>query len=379
MGIETAYRVIVGIDSSSYYPLLSFICLIGSVIIIDHQAVIGNIKQYIRKGIIETFTIMLVLIITFYISKWIKSYIALPQIFFAMLTTCGLGAIFYKWQLGPTIRALLFAGIPIVLAGNFIIGGSRISEAFSIEGMTPVLAYGFFGQVLWMFGGIALFMIFAKTANVRNLAPSLAGGLSHAGLTGACTAGDLGKLAQIRTPIMINLPFLAHVFVFSILAASAERGQLLLIPAVIVLAVGIILTVWALKTLRTVELDESDEHRDSKEVKCLMKFSLGWQLVAMFGSFVLLSVWGMPFDNAAAATTSALSHFGLFAATQAEMFGVEIATILPFIFAMPFLVHPFVFFMFGKAMDNDYRMPKAPVFVFASIGILGVIFAIVSI
>jgi len=296
-----------------------------------------------------------------------------------MVLTCSLGAIFYKWKFGPTIRALLFAGLPVVLAGNFIIGGSRIVEAFSISGMTSVLAFGFFGQLVWMFGGISLLMIFAKTDNVRNLAPALAGGLSHAGLTGACTAGDLGHLARLRTPIMINLPFLAHVFVFSILAASARRGGLMMIPAIVVFVVGVILTIWSLKSLRVVEVEEHAEHVDVREVKALMKFSLGWQLVAMFGSFILLSLFGMQLDYTAVATTSSLSHFGLFAATQGGMFGADVAAMLPFIFAMPFLVHPFVFFMFGRAMDNHGHMPKTPVFVLACIGVLGVVAAVVLI
>ncbi|MDR2728277.1 MAG: hypothetical protein LBB56_04030, partial [Chitinispirillales bacterium] len=209
--------------------------------------------------------------------------------------------------------------------------------------------------------------------------PGLAGGLSHAGLTGACTAGDLGDLAKIRTPIMINLPFLTHIFVFSILAASADKGKLIMIPSLIVLAFGVILTVWALKTLRTVELIKNDGHKDSKEIKSLMTFSLGWQLIAIFGGFVLLSVYGMPFKNAATATTSSLSHFGLFAAAQGGMFGAETARLLPFIFAMPFLVHPFVFFMFGKAMNNNGHMPRIPVFILASAGMLGIIYVLFSI
>ena len=373
LGIETIYRLIVGIDTSglsTYYPLLAYICLVGSMILIDYKAAIQNKRLYLQKGFLEILIIGLVLVISFHIAGWIRPIIALPQIFFAMLLTAGLGAIFYKWRFGPTIRALLFAGLPIVLAGNFIIGGSRIADAFSITGMNSVLAFGFFGQLLWMFGGISLLILFAKTYHVRNLAPAIAGGLSHAGLTGACTAGDLGKTAANRTPITINLPFAAHVFVFSVLAISAETGELILLPALAVLAIGIILTVLAIRTLKN-----ADEN-DSKEIKGLMQFSLGWQLTAMFGSFILLSIFGMSLANTAVATTSALSHFGLFAATQGGMFGPEIADILPFIFAMPFLVHPFVFFVFGKAMEKDGYMPHIPVFILAGVGLLGVILAL---
>ena len=381
LGIDTAYRVLIGIDTRSYYPLLAYICLIGSIIIIDHKVIKRDKKHYIiKKGIVEILIIMAILMVSFLIAKWIEPYIALPQIFFAMLLSCGLGAVFFTWSFGPTARALLFAGLPVVLAGNFIIGGSRIAEAFSISEMAPVLIFGFFGQMVWMFGGIALLMLFAKTTDVRNLAPGLAGGLSHAGLTGACTAGDLGQLAQIRTPIMINMPFLAHVFVFSILAASAERNALMYIPALIIFVVGVVLTVWALFTLRSVAIDSNKEHAhvDVKEVKGLMQFSLGWQLVAMFGSFLLLCAFGMPLDYTAAAATSSLSHFGLFAATQSGMFGKDIAALLPFIFAMPFLVHPFVFFMFGKAMEKGGQMPKKPVYILSVAGVLGVIYSVIA-
>ncbi|MCL2417493.1 MAG: hypothetical protein FWD02_06125 [Bacteroidales bacterium] len=376
VGIGAAYSILAGTNVSElarFYPLYAYIGIVCAVILIDYKATIKNKNLYIRKGILEMATIVFVLWLSFHIASWIHSVIALPQIFFAMLITCTMGAIFYKWSFGPTIKSLLFAGLPIVLAANFLIGGSRMAEAFTISGMNSVLAFGFFGQIVWMFGGICLLMLFAKTANVRNLAPGLAGGLSHAGLTGACTAGDFGKTAAARAPIMINVPFTAHVFVFSILAVSAGNGHLTMIPALIVLALGVALTYWSLKTLRKANGD------DSKEITGLMKFSLGWQLSAIFGSFVILSIFGMSLNNVAVAATSSLSHFGLFAATQGGMFGADVAELLPFIFAMPFLVHPFVFFLFGRAMANDGEMPKIPVLILSGIGILGVIFAVILI
>jgi len=115
---------------------------------------------------------------------------------------------------------------------------------------------------------------------------------------------------------------------------------------------------------------------ENKEITGLMKFSLGWQLTAIFGSFILLSVFGMGLNHVAVSATSSLSHFGLFAATQGGMFGHEVAEMLPFIFAMPFLVHPFVFFLFGKTMDRGGEMPKLPAFILAGVGILGVIFSL---
>ena len=376
VGIEAAYKLFVGSEYGGlmkYYPLYAYIGLVCAVILIDYKAKFKDKRLYIRKGIVEMAVIIFVLIFSFHIAEWIKPIIGLPQIFFAMVITCALGAVFYKWNFGPTIKSLLFAGLPVVLAGNFIVGGSRMSEAFSIAGMNSVLAFGFFGQILWMFGGIALMMIFAKTANVRNLAPGLAGGLSHAGLTGACTAGDLGKTAAVRAPIMINVPFTAHIFVFSILAVSAARGYLTMIPALIVFVVGAVLTSWSLGTLKKAKGD------DSKEIRGLMIFSLGWQLTAIFGSFILLSAFGMSLNKVAVSATSSLSHFGLFAATQGGMFGNEVATLLPFIFAMPFLVHPFVFFLFGRTMNKGGEMPKLPVFILAGIGVLGVIFSLILI
>jgi len=45
-----------------------------------------------------------------------------------------------------------------------------------------------------------------------------------------------------------------------------------------------------------------------------MLFAFGWQLTAVFGSFLLMHFSGAPISSAAMATSSALSHFGLFAA-----------------------------------------------------------------
>jgi hypothetical protein len=370
IGIEALTRVFLGTSSSqlsSHYLLIAYMGLIASVILIDYKATVANKPIYIRKGLVEILSILFVLILSYYISYYIRPVIALPQIFFAMILAASLGSIFYKWRYGPTIRCLLFAGIPVVLAGNFLIGGSRILEAFSITGMNSVMAYGFFGQVFWMFGGIAVLMFLGKTGNVRNLAPGMAGSLSHSGLTGACTAGDLGDIAAKRAPIMINVPFFGHIFVFSILAISAEAGRLWLAPSLIVVAAGLVITYMAIRNLRRAE------GKDAIEVKGLMLFSFGWQLTAVFGGLTLLSLTSMSIEYSAMATSSALSHFGLFAAVQGGMFGGEAALLIPFIFAMPFLVHPVVFFMFGKAMHHDGEMPKVAALTIALIGLAGLI------
>ncbi|MBS3976156.1 MAG: hypothetical protein KGZ75_05435 [Syntrophomonadaceae bacterium] len=374
LGIEGAKRLIVGPGAGDplgkYYPLIAYIGLVGSIILIDYKATIKNKSMYIRKGLAEIVTILVVLLISYYIALAVKPVVSLPQIFFAMLISSSLGMLLSKWRLGPTLRALLFAGIPVVLAANFMIGGSRILEAFKLTGMTSVMAFGFFGQIFWMFGGLTLLIFFGLANHVRNLAPGMAGSLSHAGLTGACTAGDLGKEATVRAPIMINIPFFGHIFVFTILAFSAQQGVLLSGWAMLIVAVGIALTIFSLRTLR------GAKGREAAEVKGLMQFSFGWQLVAVFGSFFLLHLSGMPLSHAAMATSSAISHFGLFAALQGGMFGPQAADLIPFIFAMPFLVHPLVFGMFGKAMEKNGAMPAKVVYFLGLIGVVGVIYAL---
>jgi hypothetical protein len=374
LGLEALVRVIAGtVPSNSlgrYYPLVAYMGLVVAVVLVDHKAVIADKRRYLRKGIAEMAALTALLLVGHHVAAWIRPTIALPQIFFVMLLAAGAGALLFRWSHGPTLRCLLFAGIPVVLAANFVVGGSRIGEAFGLSGMHAVLAYGFFGQLLWMFGGMAL-LVFAGTAAVRNLGPGMAGALSHAGLTGACTAGDFGDVATRRAPIMINIPFFGHVFVFSILAVSVERGSLAVLPAVAVALAGVALTAWSLRTMRSAAGD------DAVEVKALMQFSFGWQLTAVFGGLLLLELSGMSIQDALMATSSALSHFGLFAAIQGGMAGEAAAGMIAFVFAMPFLVHPVVFFTFGRAMENDGTMPRRAVYAIAAFGLLGVIGALV--
>ncbi|MBX3730164.1 MAG: hypothetical protein KF858_13355 [Candidatus Sumerlaeia bacterium] len=371
LGMEALMRTLTGTVPETtlgrYYPVIAYMGLVISFIFIDYKATIQDKRIYLRKGVVEMVGLMAVLVAGFAIARWIRPTIALPQIFFVMLIACGLGAWMYRWSHGPAVRCLLFAGIPVVLSANFIIGGSRIAEALNLTGMNSVMAYGFFGQVFWMFGGISLLILLGRSAAVRNLGPGMAGALSHAGLTGACTAGDLGDDATRRAPIMINVPFFGHIFVFSILAVSIETGRLMLVPSLAVAAGGIALTALALRNLGRAGGD------DTREVKALMQFSFGWQLTAVFGGLLLLSISGMPVANMMMATSSALSHFGLFAAIQGGMAGAEAAGMIAFVFAMPFLVHPMVFFMFGRAMDSEGNMPAIPAFILAGIGVVGVI------
>ncbi len=374
IGIESLKRVIVGYGGGealdNFYPLIGYLGLVGSIVLIDYRAKINNRHIYIRKGMVETFVILCILVFSYYISGFVRTLIDLPEIFFAMILSVCAGMIFWRWYFGPTIRCLLFAGIPIVLAANFMIGGSRLSEAFALSGMTSVLSFGFFGQLLWMFGGLSLLIYFGRANHIRNLAPGMAGSLSHSGITGACTAGDLGREAQFRAPIMINIPFIGHIFVFSILAASVAAGKLLIPYTLAIVGAGIIFTALALKNLRVAGGNEK------KEIRGLMLFSLGWQLVAVFGGLLILTIGGMALQDAVMANTSAISHFGLFAAIQGGMFGEESAGLIAFIFAMPFLVHPLVFGIFGRTAENDGVMPVKIVFLLALIGIIGVVYAL---
>ncbi len=376
IGIESLRRMVIGYSTNNemdqFYPLLGYLGIVASIILIDHRAKITNKAVYIRKGVIETGIILLLLVLSYHISQLIKPLIALPEIFFSMVLSVTLGMLMVRWKFGPTIRSLLFAGIPVVLAANFMVGGSRIADAFMLTGMTSILSFGFFGQLLWMFGGLAILILLGKANNIRNLAPGMAGSLSHSGLTGACTAGDLGPEAAVRAPIMINVPFIGHIFVFSILAASATVGKLLLPYSIAVVSAGVVLTYMALKTLR------EGRGVDVKEIRGLMLFSLGWQLVAVFGGLLILSITGMSLGNAVMANSSAISHFGLFAAIQGGMFGEEAAGLIAFVFAMPFLVHPLVFGIFGKTAENKGIMPKNIVYVLALLGLAGVIYAMIS-
>ncbi len=376
IGIESLKRMIIGHHSGeeidNFYPLLGYLGLVASIILIDPLAKVQNKGVYIRKGVIETALILSLLVVSYHIAAWIKPIIALPEIFFAMILSVSLGMVLVRWKFGPTIRALLFAGIPVVLASNFMVGGSRIAEAFQLGDMNAVLSFGFFGQLFWMFGGLALLIWLGAANHIRNLAPGMAGSLSHSGLTGACTAGDLGPEAAVRAPIMINVPFIGHIFVFSVLAASATAGKLLMPYAIALVAAGVLLTYLALKTLRTAKGIES------KEIRGLMIFSLGWQLVAVFGGLMILSLSGMSLGNAVMANSSAISHFGLFAAIQGGMFGPEAAGLIAFVFAMPFLVHPLVFGIFGKTAENKGVMPKTIVYTLALIGLAGVSYALIN-
>ncbi|MGL6259756.1 hypothetical protein [Vibrio sp. WXL103] len=377
IGIHAADVLLSGRTDSAIlgdsYLLFAYICLSVGFIFIDSRAKSSNKALYIRKGVVEILAIIVVLNLSLVISKAIAPIIGLPQIFFAMILSSGLGMLLPKWKLGPTMNSLLFAGIPLVLSGGFLVGGSHMLEAFGIPGLQSVIVYGFAGQVFWMFGGLALLIFIGKANFLRNLAPGMAGGLSHSGLTGACTAGDFGSQAASRAPIMINIPFAGHIFVFTILAASAEAGYLMVGYTLPLIAAGAAFVFFSLKKLRNANGCEQTE------VKGLMQFSLGWQIMAVFGSFTILSLAGMSLEHASMSASSGLSHFGLYAAVQEGMFGATAASLITFTFAMTFLVHPLVFGMFGKAAENGGVMAEKGVAILASLGAMGVLYSLMTI
>lgn len=91
----------------------------------------------------------------------------------------------------------------------------------------------------------------------------------------------------------------------------------------------------------------------------------------------MLDLTGMSLPYAVMGNSSAISHFGLFASIQGGMFGAEAAGMISFIFAMPFLIHPVVFGVFGNAMEHDGTMPKKTILGLAIAGVIGVLLTLI--
>ena len=352
-----------------YYPLIAYMGLVIAVILIDYKAAIVRKRTYLYKGFVEIVAIVGVLLLGFELARWVRPLIALPQIFFVMLLAAGLGALMFRWIHGPTLRCLLFAGIPVVLAANFVVGGSRIGEAFTLTGVDAVLAYGFFGQVLWMFGGIALLMLFGRTAGVGTWARAW-----PARCRTRASRAPAPPATSARTP-----PARAHHDQHPVLRARLR-----------VLDPG-----RQRRGGRPVGVGGADRGRGGARadgrVAARARPGRGRRrargegaddvLVRMAAQrrvrrTLLLSTARMPIESAFMATSSALSHFGLFAAIQGGMAGADAAALIAFVFAMPFLVHPLVFFLFGRAMEQGGQMPRVPAFALAGIGALGVAVAL---
>ncbi|HSW41527.1 MAG TPA: hypothetical protein VLM76_03360, partial [Patescibacteria group bacterium] len=172
LGVDAMVRMLLGTggELADYMPLLAYLGLVFAAIVIDPGAQVENRRRYLGKGALELALLVLGLVVAKLLSDWVREVAAFPPIFFVMLMAVMLGWAFPRWRHGPAVRALMFGGIPVVLAANFLVGGSLIVDALGLEGMTPVLLYGFFGQIMWMFGGISLLILLGRTAAVRNLA-----------------------------------------------------------------------------------------------------------------------------------------------------------------------------------------------------------------
>ena len=70
----------------------------GTIILIDSKAKIVDRRHYLNRGIVEIVVILCVLVLGKIISKQVHSTIALPQIFFAMLISSGLGMFCSNWR-----------------------------------------------------------------------------------------------------------------------------------------------------------------------------------------------------------------------------------------------------------------------------------------
>ncbi len=85
------------------YPILTYLGLMGTFIIIDSRVTIRNKHLYLIKGLTEFVAILLLLIASSFVSKWVSGIIPLSQIFFAMILSASLDAIATNWRFGPTM------------------------------------------------------------------------------------------------------------------------------------------------------------------------------------------------------------------------------------------------------------------------------------
>ena len=80
-GIESLKRVVINYHNNepldSFYPLLGYLGLVASIILIDYRAKIINKSIYIRKWRIESTLILAVVVFSWYLAGWISPIIAL--------------------------------------------------------------------------------------------------------------------------------------------------------------------------------------------------------------------------------------------------------------------------------------------------------------
>jgi len=166
IGIRSVYKLLTDFfKNNSFkesYLLLIYLSIVLFIISFNKESRVKNT----RKALIEIVAILGVLLLSMHVVNFIKPIIAIPQIFFVILISTSLGIIFSNWKFGPTVNSLLFSGIPIVLAGNFMIIGSRVGNSFKIGNITT---YGFMSLIFFMFSGMAILMFLNKVNHVRKM------------------------------------------------------------------------------------------------------------------------------------------------------------------------------------------------------------------
>lgn len=355
LGITGTEEFLIGYPANDplgqFYPLIGYISLMTALVMVDSKAIIHNRRAYVQRGIIEFVLILAIIIAANSLAFWQGNTIALPEILFIVMISTSLGSVMHSWQSGVTFQALFYAGLPVALAANFVIGGSWLEEGFMmIEQFTPtllaVLIYGFLGQFFWLFGALALMIYVGRNREVRNLATGLSGSLAHINLLAAATANEMGAIAIKRAPIMTIITIFSYLLVTIVDRISLGSPTRIIVISAIIIFLGALITIKSLQILKQSESLESDE------VRAMMLFSFGWQVIALFSGILLLHAVVIQTDYGLLTYSANLSHIGLFALFQEHWLSGEIKKTVPFIYAMPLIAQPFLFWVFGYAINR---------------------------
>ena len=360
-----------------FYPLIGYISLISSLVIIDSKAIVQCRRQYVQRGIVEIFLILAIMIVANSLSVWQGNTISLPEILFIVMISTMLGGTMYSWQSGATFRALFYGGLPVALTASFIIGGSWMEGAFVSfdeidRSFIGILTYGFFGQLFWIFGGMSLLIYIGHNRHIRNIVAGLSGALSHIGLLAAATAHEMGSIARTRAPIMTIITIFSYLLVTIVDRISLGSPHRIIIASILVILFGILITARSLWILKQSEDLETDE------VRAIMLFSFGWQVIAIFSGILLLQIIEIKADFGTLAYSPSLSHIGLFAIFQEGMIHNMAGNITPFVYAMPFLAHPILFWVLGHAMNNRESLSTVASRITLTLACLGLTGIIIS-
>lgn len=354
-----------------YYPLIGYISLTVAVILVDTQSIVRSRRHYIQRGIIEIFLVLGMLIAANSLTLWQGNTINLPEILFILVISSATGATMYSWQLGATFNALLFGGLPLVLAANFIIGGSLLEdsissiEQFDIK-LIAALIYGFVGQLFWLFGGMSLIIWVGRNRYSRNLISGISGGLSHTGLLAASVCGEYGKMTAVRAAILSIISLFSYLFVTIIARLSLGIPFRIVLLSIMVILLGIVITAWSLQVLRR------GKNLESEEIRALMLFSFGWQMIALFSGILIFQTFNIDVSYGDTAQSTNLSHIGLFAILQQGNRSGISSHLLSFIHAMPLLAHPILFWLFGNTKQHQGKISPSAVRSISLLSIAGI-------